>query len=135
MKNLLFYSSIIIVSFFFGSMISWSYSYYPHLNYIQDKIKIEDILKYSNTSISKDNFACEGKVKYNVGSVVGSIIELNNLNKRNMLTFGCFENTCTIMVTNCMPWINQECGSRILKFNIDNKNKIISTSFNCIDMP
>lgn len=131
----LYYILTLTAAALVGGTISWFYSYFPQADFEQDKINIEDILEYSNVTISEGNFSCGVDVENNVGSVVGSIVELNSLNKRNMLTFGCFENTCSIMVTNCMPWKSQECGNRILKLNINQNNKIITESFTCIDMP
>lgn len=135
MKKTLIYAALILLGVIIGGSISWFLSYYPSYDYNHDKITIEDILKHSNVTMTKNNFACEGELKQNVASVIGSILELNNLNKRNMLSFGCFQNICTIMVSNCMPWQSQECGSRILKVYINKKNEIQPDTFSCIDIP
>lgn len=135
MNNIPTHILLVLIGGLIGGSISWVLSYYPGFSYVQDKINIEEILKHSNTPITNNNFSCEGETKSNVGSVIGSIIELNNLNKRNMLSFGCYQNICTFMVTNCLPWQSQECGNRILKVNLDEKNKILPDSFSCIDIP
>ncbi|WP_065187574.1 hypothetical protein [Shewanella woodyi] len=96
---------------------------------------IEKILKYSNIPISADNNACEGKAVKTVGSVVASLLELNKMNKVNMLTYGCFGNSCTVSVSSCQPWQDSECSSRFLKFNVDSSNEIKPNTFSCFDMP
>jgi hypothetical protein len=110
-------------------------SYYPPIEQSPQKITIEDILRYSDTIITEDNYSCEGDRKETVGDVVASIIEFNSSYKRNMLTHGCYGEACTLSVTNCMPWQDQECGSRILKFTISSNNEILESTFTCIDMP
>ena len=132
-----FFTYIVLIGIgaIIGGSVMWISSYYPKSEYVDDKISIADILGHSRIAISKSNFSCQGTVDANVGSVVGSIIELNSVNKRNMLSFGCFQNICTLVVASCAPWQNEECGSRFLKFEIDDANKIQSDTFSCIDIP
>jgi hypothetical protein len=118
-----------------GSGVTWVASYYPLLEKPQDKIELGEVLKYSNTIITKDNYSCEGEIQETVGDVVASIIDLNSQHKRNNLSFGCYGDTCALAVSNCMPWQNQECGNRILRFNIDSNDEILESTFTCIDMP
>ncbi len=135
MKKLLFSILLLVVGASFGAIIMWVNSYYPPAPYSQDAAAFANILKHSNVSISDDNYSCEGKPVTTVGAVFGSIIEFNNLYKRNMLSYGCINNTCALSVSSCMPWQSQECGSRILKFEIDENNVIQTNTFACIDMP
>ena len=135
MKKISLYILLITIGLVIGGGISWVYSYYPERPYVKDKISIEDILRYSNTTIAENNFSCEGDTKLNVGAVTASIIELNNLNKRNSLTFGCYQNICTLMVSNCLPWKSQECGNRILKLETNEEDQILPSTFSCIDVP
>lgn len=96
-------------------------------------------MEYSNEPISPHNYACEGKPLKTVGSVVASLLELNKINKVNMLAYGCFNDgssdSCTISVSGCSHWQNSECSSRILKFNIDSNSNIKPNTFSCIDVP
>ena len=135
MKRLATYILLLATGIAIGATVSWVNSWYPDRSYVRDKITLGDVLKYSNVLISDDNFSCEGDVKHDVGSVTGSIIELNNLHKRNMLSFGCYQNICTLSVSSCMPWQDQECGNRILKFDINAANEIDTASFTCLDIP
>lgn len=96
---------------------------------------LENILKHSSSLISDENYACDGKLVKTVGSVVASLLELNAMNQINMLTYGCFNDTCTMSVSNCKPWQDQECSTRFLKYNIDKSNKIKLNTFSCFDMP
>jgi hypothetical protein len=135
MKGIILGVSLVVIGALIGSSVTWVMSYYPPLGKSQEKIAIEDILKYSSTVIAEQNYSCDGDIKETVGDVVASIIEFNSAYKRNMLTLGCYGETCALSVTNCMPWQDQECGSRILKFNIDGSNEILENTFTCIDMP
>jgi len=118
-----------------GGSISWLYSWYPVHSFTRDRVSIEDVLKYSSTPITEANFSCEGDTAHNVGAVIASMMELNNTYKRNMLSFGCYQNICTLMLSSCMPWQWEECGNRILKFEIDDSSQIQTSTFSCIDIP
>lgn len=135
MKKFIFNSILVMLGMLIGSGVAWVYSYYPPLDNLENKVGIDDVLKFSGSLISRDNYSCEGKIKNTVGDVVASIIDLNSSYKRNMLSQDCYKDTCAISVTNCMPWQSQECGSRILKFNIDGNNEILENTFSCIDLP
>ena len=135
MKKIFFNILLVALGVLIGACFMWVNSYYPPLKYTKDKVGLQNILKYSSTIMTKDNYSCEGETKETVGDVVASIIEINNRYKRNMLSQGCYNDTCTLSVTNCMPWQNQECGSRILRFNINKENVIKESTFTCIDMP
>lgn len=135
MRQISIYALLVFIGAIIGGGVTWVFSYYPNYDYREDSIKIEDILKYSNVIITKDNFSCEGEINSNVGAVVGSIFESNRSNKRNRLTFGCYQNNCTLMVTNCMPSQSHECGNRILKFYLNEANVIQPDTFSCIDIP
>ena len=93
------------------------------------------ILEHSNTSISDDNYSCEGVAVKTVGAVVASLLENNKINKVNNLKYGCLENTCRMSVSSCQPWQSNECSSRFLTFNINSNNEVEKNSFNCFDMP
>jgi hypothetical protein len=135
MKKYFIYISLVIISAAAGSLITWVNSFGITSAQIEEKVSLEVLLEHSNTVITDSNYSCEGKAVKTVGAVAASIIELNGLYKRNRLSYGCFDNTCVLSVSSCMPWQSLECGSRILKFEIEEDNVIQKHTFTCIDMP
>ncbi|WP_282175942.1 hypothetical protein [Vibrio nereis] len=131
----LMYLTIFFIGVTSGVSGSYVYFYVNKQQASETSELMERILEYSNTSILSDNYACEGKQVKTVGSVVASLLELNKINKVNMLTYGCFKDICTVSVSNCQPWKGRECSSRFLKFNIDRSNEIKPNTFSCFDMP
>ena len=96
---------------------------------------LEKVLVHTNIQISEANYACEGKPVRTVGAVVASIIELNSQHSKNLLSYGCYKETCTISYTECRPWQSSECSSRFLKFLLSDDGKINTHTFSCFDMP
>ncbi|MCP4180187.1 MAG: hypothetical protein GY756_20680 [bacterium] len=136
MKRFIIYLLILFVGILIGSSYIWISTYSDTSgNYSENKIELEEVLKYSNTQIKDDNFSCEGETAKTVGAVVGSIYNMNNHNIRNMVSFGCYNNTCSLSISDCKPWQSQECGSRHLVFEINNEKEIDSTTFKCFDVP
>jgi hypothetical protein len=135
MRNSLIYLLIFSLVLVVGATAIWVNSYFPDKTGTNYEAMLEEILVYSNTAISPENYSCEGDPVKTVGSVVASLLELNNINSRNMLSFGCNDKVCTMSVSNCKPWQEQECGSRFLKFFLNEKNGIDVNSFECLDIP
>ncbi len=135
MKSFISYSLVLIVGLLIGGTIMWVSTYFDNPKKSKPPIVLEEVLKYSNTHIESKNFSCEGKIQKTVGAVIGSIYDFNNHNTRNMVSFGCFEKTCVLSISDCKPWQSQECGSRLLRFEINADNEIDPTSFTCIDVP
>ena len=135
MLNKIIYVLILIVGIALGSLFTWINTYTEIQNSHDDQELLEKILAYSNTSISDENNSCEGQPVTTVGAAVASLLELNKVNKRNMLTYGCFSDTCSMSITMCKPWKDFECSSRFLKFNIDADKKILPSTVMCFDMP
>jgi uncharacterized protein YaiE (UPF0345 family) len=135
MKQFISHSFILIVGLLMGGTYIWVSSYLDDPRENKTLITLEEVFKYSNTQIESEHFSCEGETGKTVGAVVGSIYDFNNQNTRNMVSFGCFENTCVLSISDCKPWQSQECGSRLLRFEINTKKEIDPTSFTCIDVP
>jgi hypothetical protein len=135
MLNKITYLLILILGIALGSLFTWinTYTQIPGLS--DDQELLEKTLAYSNTKMSDENNSCEGQPVKTVGAAVASLLELNTINSRNMLTYGCFNDTCSLSITMCTPWKDFECSSRFLKFNIDADNKILPSTFMCFDMP
>lgn len=135
MKKYLIYISLLIIGTAAGSIVTWVNSHGKISAHVEESVTLERILVHSMVEITDSNYSCEGKPVKTVGAVVASIIEFNSLYKRNMLSYGCIHNTCALSTSSCMPWQSQECGSRILKFEVDEENIIQAHTFTCIDMP
>jgi hypothetical protein len=97
------------------------------------------LLCYSHTRIQPENFNCTDipltGLEPTVGNVLASMMSSNLTSVRNQQFFECIDNVCTLSTTDCKPWQTSECSTRILKYEIDQDNKIKSDSFNCIDVP
>lgn len=105
----------------------------------QVQTQISHLVRYANTPIKAENFSCnvgpEVTRKPTVGSVLASIVSSNLTTIRNRQSFGCFDNTCSLSISDCKPWQSSECSQRFLKYELDDQNKIRPTSFSCIDVP
>ncbi|MCR9906961.1 hypothetical protein NB545_05695 [Vibrio campbellii] len=135
LNRLLRYLVVFGVGVTCGVLLTYAH-FYENLQQKSDTHELmERVLEYSNVPISADNYACEGKPLRTVGSAVASLLEFNKSNRLNMLTYGCFSDSCTISVSSCQPWRDSECSSRFLKFNIANNSEINPDTFSCIDMP
>ncbi len=129
------YLMILVIGIGIGISVTYFQFHSNSMKYLDNNQLLERVFVYSNTLISDDNYACEGKRANTVGSVIASLLALNEINKVNMLTYGCFSDTCSVSVSSCQPWQDQECSTRYLKFNLDNDNKIKPNTFSCLDMP
>ena len=134
MLHKILYPLIFVSGILIGCCMSYMHFYDDSEQY-SDIVLLEKIFNYSNSTISDENNRCEGKPVKTVGDVVASLLELNTINKVNMLAYGCFNDTCSMSVSACPPWQESECSSRFLKFNIDNRNKIKANTFICFDIP
>jgi len=135
MLNKIIYLLILSLGIALGSLFTWINTYTNIQGLSDEQELLEKILVYSNTTISDENNSCEWIPVKTVGAAVASLLELNKVNERNMLTYGCFNDTCSMSITMCTPWKDFECSSRFLKFNIDSDNKILPSTFMCFDMP
>ena len=134
MKQSLKFSTIFAFGLFIGFTLFWIKSH-TTVNINDKNIMLTQIIKSSGTTITPENFSCEGDTESTVGAVAASILEYNLIYDRNRVSLGCFEKICNLSVSYCPPWKTVECGSRLLKFEIDENNRIQEESFTCIDMP
>ena len=118
-----------------GGCLVWVNSYSGDRIVPNQQELLEEMLSYSEIVISEEHYSCEGKPVKTVGAVVASLLESNNSHTRNILSYGCYGLVCTMSVSNCKPWQESECGSRYLKFNLNNVGNIEASSFTCFDMP
>lgn len=135
MRKKIIYLLILILGIALGALFTWMNTYTKISGLSDDQELLEKTLAYSNTPISDENNSCEGQPVNTVGAAVASLLELNTINSRNMLTYGCFNDTCSMSISMCTPWKDFECSSRFLKFNIDADKKILPSTFMCFDMP
>ena len=135
MLNRIGYLLILAFGFALGASVTYVCFYDFSQQAPNAQERLESVLAHSNSLISDDNYSCDGKREDTVGSVVASIIELNQLNKVNMLTYGCYTDTCTISVSTCKPCQDSECSSRFLRFAIDGESNIKPDTFTCLDIP
>ncbi|GAA3921181.1 hypothetical protein [Litoribacillus peritrichatus] len=129
------YLMVFLLGLFIGIFVVWQDSYQFRAHDLEQHELLEKVLANSNTAILEENYACEGRPVRTVGAVMASLIESNKTNIRNELTYGCFESTCTISISDCKPWQDQECSTRFLKFNVNDQKTIQTETFSCIDMP
>ena len=134
MKTVVF-TLIAVLGCFAGGSIVWVNSYSAKEKMTEQHELLEAIFANSEILISDENYSCEGKPVKTVGAVVASLLEYNLTQKRNALSYGCYESVCTMSVSDCKPWQKSECGSRFLKFNINAKGNIDVSTFSCFDMP
>ena len=122
----------------FGALLgwwgSWAYSYFPSKEE-ELYVNLEEIFQFSETEITDGNYSCEGEGNKTVGAVLGSIFQRNMESLRNSISLLCHENKCGLIYDYCKPWQSQECGSRILRFDLSENKVIIPGSFICIDAP
>jgi hypothetical protein len=135
MKLFISHLLVLIVGLFMGGTYMWMSSYLDRSIENKTPITLEEVLKYSNTHIEDEHFSCEGEIGETVGAVIGSIYDFNNQNVRNMVSFGCYDSSCVLSISNCKPWQSQECGSRLLRFEINTNKEIDTASFACLDVP
>lgn len=127
--------TLLAIGIFLGWYSSWVYSYYPSKEDNDLYIELEEIFKFSGLEIGGDNYSCEGNGNRTVGAVLGSIFQSNMNMPRNGVSMLCHENKCGLIYNYCKPWQSQECGSKILRFDLRENKKIIPESFVCLDVP
>ncbi len=118
-----------------GIGIEWIHSYHEIQNTSDKSQMLERVLTHANIQISEENNSCDGKPVRTVGAVIASIIEFNSRHSKNMVSYGCYNETCTISYTDCKPWQSSECSSRFLKFQLNETGNIKTNSFSCFDIP
>lgn len=103
----------------------------------ENEVILEEIFQHANHVINPDNFSCEGfdNESISVGTVLATLYNTQSRKPHNIVEVGCFENKCSIMVSECMPWQSEECSSRYLRFDLTNEHRIDPDSFACIDVP
>jgi hypothetical protein len=134
-KSSLMFSLGILIGGITGAVIMWVNSHSDNDVGMNQQAMLENIFQYSNTSLTDENNACEGDPRNTVGEVVASLLEFNKQTDVNKLSYGCYGATCTMSISDCKPWQSQECSSRFLKFNMNDRNEIDESSFSCFDMP
>jgi hypothetical protein len=98
-------------------------------------IDLEEIFKFSEVEIRGDNYSCEGDKLRTVGAVLGSMFQSSMNMPSSRISMICHENKCGLIFNYCRPWQTQECGSKILRFDLSENKAIIPKSFTCIDAP
>jgi hypothetical protein len=97
------------------------------------------LMSSSNTHIQAENYKCADipltGLKPTVGNVLASMLSSNLGSVRNRQSFDCIGNVCALSITDCNPWQSSECGTRFLRYEVDQSQSIQSNSFNCIDLP
>lgn len=105
----------------------------------QVQAQISHLVRYANTPIKAENYNCEAvtpnALKPTVGSILASMVSSNLTTIRNRQSFDCIENTCSLSISDCKPWQSSECSARYLKYDMDDRQRIIPQSFSCIDVP
>jgi len=118
-----------------GLFSAWVCSYRESPPAAEQQPLLENVVRYASTEIAAENYACEGRPVTTVGAVIASLLEINNTTSRNRLSYGCYNEVCTLSVSSCKPWQDQECSTRFLKFERDSQQQILPDSFSCLDMP
>ncbi|QDP01181.1 hypothetical protein [Thalassotalea sp. PS06] len=96
-------------------------------------IRVEQILEHANVAISANN--CEGESLETVGDVMASILEINQSSRINRTGLSCDEIHCWYSISECNPWQSNECGSRLLRFEVNQDKTIVASSFQCLEIP
>lgn len=118
-----------------GLFSAWVCSYRESPPAADQQRLLENVMRYASTEIAAEHYACEGSPVTTVGAVIASLLEMNNTTSRNRLSYGCYNGVCTLSVSSCKPWQDQECSTRFLKFELDSQQRILPESFSCLDMP
>ncbi len=99
---------------------------------------LDSSLRFSlrfSVKIAEDNYSCYGEQSKTVAGVIASLLEINNRNERNFLSYGCYNLVCSMSISDCKPWQGSECSSRFLKFDLNEMGEVDVGSFTCFDMP
>ena len=126
---------LLLIGLSVGWGASWVSSYFETNNEVDLNIELEKIFKYSTTGIKEEADSCEGLKHRTVGSVLGSIFGSNMERPKNSVSLLCYEQECGLIYNDCKPWQTQECGSRILRFGLNEDMEIDPSTFACVDMP
>lgn len=127
-----------------GGLAVWAGTYANSGNFITGSTQrvseqLALLLSHNHMQISAENFNCADVpltgLQPTVGNVLASMMSANLVSVRNQQSFECINNICTFSTTDCKPWQSSECSTRILKYELDQKQRIKSDSFHCIDVP
>ena len=135
MKSIVMSLAVFLIGISIGIFGAWVSSYSLTRENLKESFRVEDLLQYSDVKIDPKNFICDNNTSKDVGSVVGSIIDLNIKDFRNKISIRCYENVCVLNFSNCQPWQKDSCGGRSLSFKLDEESKIVPSTFTCIDAP
>ena len=101
--------------------------------------KISDLVRYANTPIAIDKFSCDSLIQSGmrptVGNVLASMMSSNLTTIRNRQQFDCFENTCSLSISDCKFWHGSECNQRFLQYQINEQKRVQPATFSCFDIP
>lgn len=130
---------IISLSLFLGAIIGggavWVKTHITERNVSDQHKFLESVLNHSAVKISEDHYSCYGEQSKTVGGVIASLLEFNNRQELNLLSYGCYNLVCTMSISDCKPWQERECSTRFLKFELNKEGKINVDTFTCFDMP
>ena len=127
-----------------GGLAVWAgTSVYSNSAVVENSEKIQRqlsrLIRYANAPIKAENFSCDfvalAGLKPTVGNVLALMMSSNLTTIQNRQSFDCFENTCSLSISDCEPGQSSECSQRFLKYEVDNQQKIKPTTFSCIDVP
>lgn len=89
--------------------------------------------------LSPEETGCQDILQSNgevtVAGVVASLVEMNSSRDVNGLSYGCFENSCSLAYDGCPPWRESECSSRFLRFDLSDSGEIEISSISCFNVP
>lgn len=125
----------LIFTFFIGAAVNWMHSYALNNDHPFDDQLFSKVLGHSTVPIPDENYSCEGDRKDTVAEVVASILAQNAFYTRNRMSLGCYDLECAFSINHCPPWKSSECGSRILRFTLDDSRDVKPDSFICLDVP
>ncbi len=113
----------------------WLYFHIPTKNLSYSQEDLTELLSNGSSIIAKESFACE--IKVNTVAAVIATRGFLNLDSAYLSSsrFSCDNKDCSFMTSNCLPWQSSECGSTFIRYKIDSNRKIISSSFECLDVP
>ncbi|MES2820869.1 MAG: hypothetical protein V4812_17995 [Pseudomonadota bacterium] len=135
MKNYVNILLSLVVGGFVGASVVWIDAYLPQPAQQTNIVSLSKLLELSHVHIAQDHYFCESADDRTVGAVVGSIFEWNLDNIRNRVNLSCSQGRCELSISQCGPWQNSECGSRILSFEVTPNKDIAAGTFQCLDIP
>ncbi|WP_104402647.1 hypothetical protein [Vibrio penaeicida] len=96
--------------------------------------QLSKVLQFAQVPLRQDQRSCYLDSN-TVGDVIASLIGNNMQNHINRLDAGCFEQTCTISLSSCLPWESSECDQTFLKYDTSITGEIKPNSFACVSVP